>query len=401
LSATRTKRILSIQPVAERGGSDRALVGLVRSLAEDGWDCHIAVPAPAPMAPELLAAGATIHIVPMRRITTAGSLRYWLAYLAGWPLAVTRLVRLARRVDARIIHSNSLHSWYGWAAAALLRRPHVWHAREIVIQSRAALKVERLLCRHFAARVVAVSRAVAAQLDGRNVVVVYDGADRPDLLTLGRLAATTSAHQVARPDQSDPFAAGTFRAGAGVGIGDGTPLVGAAGRIDTWKGFDVLLDAVAAMRAARPGLEVVIAGAPVPGKEGYARTLRDRADAMAGVHWLGGREDMPALMADLDVFVLPSTGPEPFGLVLVEALASGVPVVATAAGGPLEILESSPPSVGRLVAPGDPAALAEATIALLPDGPSDVERRRSRSVLSWSTGRRVALPEVFGSLLDR
>jgi hypothetical protein len=49
LSPTRSKRILSIQPVAERGGSDQALVGLVRSLAGEGWECHVVLPAPSPM----------------------------------------------------------------------------------------------------------------------------------------------------------------------------------------------------------------------------------------------------------------------------------------------------------------------------------------------------------------
>ncbi|MDP9073435.1 MAG: glycosyltransferase, partial [Actinomycetota bacterium] len=195
MSATRTKTILSIQPVAERGGSDRALVRLVRSLAQDGWDCHIAVPAPAPMASELEGAGATVHVVAMRRITTSGSARYWIGYLAGWPVSVVRLARLARRVDARVIHTNSLHSWYGWAVAALVRRPHVWHAREIVVQSGAALRLERWLCRHFADRVIAASDAVAAQLDGANVVVEYDEAD---------------------PDEFRPDRAGAFRARIGV-----------------------------------------------------------------------------------------------------------------------------------------------------------------------------------------
>ncbi|MDQ1428285.1 MAG: hypothetical protein QOK39_1761, partial [Acidimicrobiaceae bacterium] len=300
MTATRTKRILSIQPVAERGGSDQALLRLVRSLAQDGWDCHIALPEWPPLAPELQAAGATLHVVAMRRITTSGSWRYWLAYLAGWPVAVTRLSRLVRRVDAAVVHSNSLHSWYGWAAAALTGRPHVWHAREIVVQSPAALRLERWLTRHFAVTVIAVSQAVADQLTGAPVVVAYD-----------------------EPDAGlfHPARARSFRAGAG--IPDEAPLVGAAGRIDTWKGLDVLLASVAAMQAARPGLEVVIAGGVVQGKEGFARRLADQAAALAGVHWLGPRDDMPELIADLDVLVAPSTQPEPFGLAVVEAAISG------------------------------------------------------------------------------
>jgi glycosyltransferase involved in cell wall biosynthesis len=381
LTATRTKRILSIQPVAERGGSDQALLRLVRSLAQDGWDCHIALPGWPPLAPDLEDAGATLHLIPMRRITTSGSWRYWLAYLAAWPVAVIRLGRLARRVDAGIVHSNSLHSWYGWAAAALAGRPHVWHAREIVVQSPAALRLERWLTRHFALRVIAVSEAVAAQLAGATVVVVYDESDA---------------------GQFHPGRAGHFRAGAG--IPDEAPLVGAAGRIDTWKGLEVLLASVAAMQAARPGLEVVIAGGVVQGKEDFARRLADEAQARPGVHWLGPRDDMPELIADLDVLVLASTEPEPFGLAVVEALASGVPVVATAAGGPLEILGGEPGSRGRLIPPGDPAALARATVALLPPGPSGTTARRARPVLrpaSAATRPAAVFDEVLSAVTTK
>ena len=119
------------------------------------------------------------------------------------------------------MHSNSLHSLYGWAAAAITRRPHVWHAREIVVQSRAACSwsVSSL---GTSRKVVCMSQAIADQLDPANVEVVYETVD---------------------PAEFRPELAGRFR--DGVGIPDDAPLVGAVGRIDTWKGFDVLLGAFA------------------------------------------------------------------------------------------------------------------------------------------------------------
>jgi glycosyltransferase involved in cell wall biosynthesis len=332
---------------------------MIRQLAKDGWECHVIVPGPARLTDEYGAAGAVLHVVPMDRLTTSGSRARWVGYALRWPVTVARLALLTRRLQAEVVHSNSLHSWYGWAVAALTRRPHVWHAREMVVQSRAALGVERWLAGHFASVVIAVSAAVAGQLDPANVVVVTDEADPVEF----------------RPDR-----AGRFRAGAG--IDDRIPLVGSVARLDTWKGFEVLLDAYPAIRAARPQVELVIAGGAVAGKEAYAAGLERRAAGLPGVHWLGPRRDVGDVLADLDVFVQVSTEPEPFGLVIVEALASGVPIVAGDAGGPVEILAETDHDprapIGRLVEPGDPAALAAATLALLPPGGSDPARRRAR-----------------------
>ncbi|HLI54341.1 MAG TPA: glycosyltransferase family 4 protein [Acidimicrobiales bacterium] len=368
-----------MQPVSDGGGSERALIQMARRLAAGGWELHVALPGPARLASEYAEAGVALHVVPMARLTTSGPAWRWAGYAARWPSTVAALAALARRVGADVMHSNSLHSWYGWAAARLAGLPHVWHAREIVFQSPAALAVERFLARRFAERVVAVSAAVAAQLDSSNVVVLTDEAD---------------------PDVFRPQRAGRFRAAAG--IGDDVPLAGSVARLDTWKGFEVLLDAFPLVRRARPDAELVVAGSPVPSRLDYAEGLARRAAAVEGVRWLGPRSDVADLMADLDVFVQVSTEPEPFGLVVVEALASGVPVVAGAAGGPLEILGADaarrPTPLGRLVEPGDPAALADAVLALLPPGPSAATLRRARRPLREP--RSDGFTSVFDEVLD-
>ncbi|MGQ0802406.1 MAG: glycosyltransferase [Actinomycetota bacterium] len=372
-------RLLSVQPVAERGGSDQALLRMVRSLPSDEFDCHIIVPSPSPLRAEFDAAGATVHVVPIRRLSTTHGALDWVAYSAGWPVGVGRLARLVRRLDIDVVHTNSLHSLYGWAAAALTRRPHVWHAREIVVQSRAALRLERALTRRFATTVICMSEAVADQLDRRNVEIVYETAD---------------------PGEFRPELAGSFR--ARVGIPDDAPVAGAAGRLDSWKGVDVLLDAYEQAKPERPAIHLVVAGGAVKGKERLAAELEARAGRLEDVHWLGPRTDMPEVFADLDLFVLPSTEPEPYGLVAVEALASGVPVVVTDAGGPPEILARSAPGSGRAVPPGDAAALAGSIIELLPRH-TDVATRRRRQSLQPpdESGRFAAIFRKVAARRDR
>jgi glycosyltransferase involved in cell wall biosynthesis len=379
--------------VAESGGSDQALLRLAGQLAAAGWAVHVALPAASPIAAEFAAAGATLHVVPMHRLSTSHGLATWLAYAVGWPKSVLALRRLARSLRADVVHSNSLHSWYGWAAAWLTGTPHVWHAREIVVQSRPALIVERFLALHFARLVLAISEAVAAQLHRSNLLVV---------------------HEEAGPTEFFPGRAG--RAREALGLPDDAVTVGYVGRIDTWKGVDVLLDSIPLLGAPSLGapslgapslggepardmgpVRVIIAGGTVGGKEAYADRLHRRADEL-GVRWAGPLPGPKAadLIADLDCLVLPSTEPEPWGLVLVEALACGTPVVATDAGGAKEILAGLPPEAGRLVPPRNASALAAAISDLLPPSTS-TELRQARRVLR--AGRPAPYVEIFGGVV--
>jgi glycosyltransferase involved in cell wall biosynthesis len=361
-------KLCSIQPVAERGGSDQALLRMLRSLPRPEFECHVVVPAEPPLRSNLEAADVRIHVVPMRRISRSHRLRDWVGYALAWPVTVVRLARLFRRLDIDIVHTNSFHSWYGWAAAQLARRPHVWHGREIVVQSRAALAVERFLIPRFSTRVLSMSHAIADQLDGVDVVVVHETPD---------------------PGEFSPGRAGRFR--VRTGIADGVLLVGAVGRVDSWKGVDVLLDAFTRVRATRGDVELVVAGGPVRGKEDLFASLAATARSLPGVHWLGPRDDVPDLLADLDLFVLPSSEPEPYGLVLVEALMSGAPVVATDAGGPREIVAAAAPGSGRLVPVGDAGAMAAAILDTFRElTPTSAAARAARSPLRRPEPERFA-----------
>ena len=249
------------------------------------------------------------------------------------------------------------------------------HAREIVVQSGAALRVERALCRHFATRVIAVSYAVAAQLDPANVVVLDEYLD---------------------PQEFSPAHAGAFR--NRVAIPDDVPLIGAVARLDPLKGLDTLLDAYAIARAARPDAQLVIVGSPVLGQDAYAARLRARLADTPGAQLLESRDDIPDVMADLDVLAFPSIEPESYGLVLVEALASGAPAVATDHGGPPEIVARATAGTALVVPPGDAGALAEgvarpaarADVSRTPPGPpARVHAARAALRRAVRAGRRL------------
>lgn len=139
--------------------------------------------------------------------------------------------------------------------------------------------------------------------------------------------------------------------------------LGWLGRIAEWKGLHVLLDAVEILHREGRTVRVQVAGGTFHESEDYAASMANRA-ARAGyaIEMMGHIDDVPGFLADQDVLVHSSVVPEPFGQVIVQAMAAGLPVVATNAGGPSEIITDG--HDGLLVAMGDSALLAQALCKL-------------------------------------
>jgi glycosyltransferase involved in cell wall biosynthesis len=131
-------------------------------------------------------------------------------------------------------------------------------------------------------------------------------------------------------------------------------------RMEAWKGHMLHLEALARLREIPGWVCWMVGGAQKPDEDVYLSRLR-RHTAEIGiadrVFFLGQRADVSSLLAAADIFCQPNQFPEPFGIVFVEALSAGLPVVSTAFGGAAEIVDHS---CGRLVAPNDPSALAAA-----------------------------------------
>ncbi|HSM60536.1 MAG TPA: glycosyltransferase family 4 protein, partial [Longimicrobiales bacterium] len=155
---------------------------------------------------------------------------------------------------------------------------------------------------------------------------------------------------------------------AELGIAEDAMLVGHFGRIVPWKGTREFVDAFAVAARADPSLHALVVGDRSDGPEEYEEEVH-RAARESGLGerltFAGFRPDVPALMRACDIVVHTSTEPEPFGMVIVEAMASGKPVIAAPAGGPLEIVR--PGVDGLLADPTDAAALASAIQRLAAD----------------------------------
>jgi glycosyltransferase involved in cell wall biosynthesis len=155
---------------------------------------------------------------------------------------------------------------------------------------------------------------------------------------------------------------------AELGIPADAPVIGIVGHIQSWKGQDLVVQAMARLHAAHPELRCLIVGGVHRQGADYAEAMRARITAEGlgeRVLLTGARRDVAACLDAMDVAIHASTNPEPFGRVLIEAMALGRPLIAPREGGPLEIVVDG--ETGLLVAPRDPAALAAAIDRLVRD----------------------------------
>jgi glycosyltransferase involved in cell wall biosynthesis len=161
-----------------------------------------------------------------------------------------------------------------------------------------------------------------------------------------------------------------------------------ASRMEAWKGHTILIDALSRLRDRTEWVCWQVGGAQRPREAAYLDSLRDRARDLQiadRVRFPGQQRDVPRLLSAADIHCQPNTSAEPFGVAFVEALAAGLPVVTSAIGGALEIVDES---CGVLVPPSDAAALSESLDTLV----SDSSRRARLGARARTRARELSDP---------
>ena len=256
-------------------------------------------------------------------------------------------------------------------------------------------------------RAMATSNAVAARLCDRIVAYTEDYANSVALLRRSRAKVEIVPPPVVMP-APDPGAVDEFRARwlpNTMRLSSGSPpVIGMAARFATEKGIDVLLEALPVLEQRFPGIRVLFAGPheDIPGEHAYrarlAPAIRRLGDRWRFLGALDPLREMPAFLGSLDCLVVPSVNStESFGLVQVEAMLCGTPVVSSGLPGVREVVRST--GMGEVVAPGDAAALA-AAIARVLEKPERYHRPRADIEEIYALERTVARYEqVFEAVV--
>jgi len=292
------------------------MLRLLRELAARGWAVTVTAPGPGGVLEAARAAGHGAEPLDLGGLEPGGGG----PAVRAWP----RARALAREADVVLLNGTVC----GRALPALRGLP----ARRVLSVHDVVERVPRMW-------------------RGADVVLAASGAVAHSLAPL-------SAHVVHAPvDPDPPEADPPWDRAAATG-----PVVGFVGRVEPRKAPLDLVRAAPDVRRGAPGARIVVVGDdPYAADPAYAERVEREARA-AGVERHGWVENAPGLMRHLDVLVLPSRQ-EPFGTVLAEAMAVGTPVVATRVGGLAEVVDDG--VTGRLVEPGDPAALGAAILDVL------------------------------------
>lgn len=326
--------ILQVLPSLVTGGVERGTVEITEAVARSGGRALVAS-AGGPMVEAIERAGGRHISLPLHAKEPFGIWRN-----------ARRLEALIRSERVEIVHARSrAPAWSAWLACRRTRAhfittyhgtynedlPFKRHYNAVMAHGEVVIAASR-----FIADLVAERHGVAQE----RIRVIPRGVD-PSVFDPARVSAERVS-RLARAWDLPP----------------GLPVVMLPGRLTSWKGQTVLLDALA--RLGRRDVACVFVGSD-QGRRDYAARLRRRAEDAAladRVRFVGHCDDMPAALMLADVIVHASTEPEAFGRVVIEAQAMRRLVVAADLGGPVETVRHG--ETGWRVRPGDPAALSVA-----------------------------------------
>jgi len=356
------RKILFINHTSGSGGAEKSLASLAASLSQN-LAVRVALPSRGPLYDILCHSGIPVDIFryrPLRRSPLYGISNM----LYNSCVSVPALKKIIQNNQINIVHANNAAAQLvAGPAAYSCRIPSVWHCRDM-----RRMGAERCLLRLYSKKIIAVSNAVQNFLLNNgfpddNIEAVYNGINPEQFRAMPRR--------------------GNFRAVTNIPADSFVALM--AANFAPWKRHDVFLRTIPSVISQIPGARFVIAGDDIyRNNPSYYTSLQKLVldlNISGSVLFTGNVPDIRPLLSDADCLVHPAEN-EPFGRIIVEAMASGLPVIASDNGGPAEIIENG--RSGLLIPYGNINAFAEAIIKLAKD-------RQFSSNMGSAAGQRAAV----------
>lgn len=345
--------ILYLHAGSEMYGADKVLLELVSGLDKKRFHPIIILPSEGVLAVALRQRNIEVHIVsyPILR-RKYFNLHGILKYTRGYFKATNQIYKIVKSRKINLLHVNTVAVLEGIALKRKLKVPLIWHVHEIITTPKIIYKVTSMLLGRYANQIVAVSNAVAQHLinSGRinkaKIKVIYNGVD----------------NKVFNPDVKTDYLFDEFK------VPKDSIRVGMIGRVNAWKGQMDFLKATAPLLEKYPKLYLFLIGGVFKGEE---QRMVDLKQFVAGLPHheriviSDFRQDTPNLHNFFDVFILPSTRPDPLPTVVLESMATRKPVLGYRHGGITEMVKEN--YNGLVVFPNRPKLLGQALEKMLED----------------------------------
>jgi len=341
------KNILFLEQFPNISGGQKVLLDILRGLDRNKYTPYVALPKRGELSGELDKLGIKYFVLPIG-VYSAGrkSLFDMISYIAHSILLIPMCIWIIKNNKISLVYANAPRTYlWGTIAAKLSGVPMIWHLHSIL--HGLELKLCSILLSFGVKKVIAVSRSAAEPFNKNKdkIEIVYNGID---------------AAKYSNAEDRE-------RMRAELNIPAGSKVIGFIGQISRWKGIEDYINAAALIAEQEQQAIFLVVGDVLFGEDlGYKEHIKKLAVDLGGaksISFLGQRRDVPRLLSAIDIIVIPSIEPDPCPLVLLEAMASGKAIVASAHGGVAEIIENG--VTGKLYPPGDHRKLAELLSLLL------------------------------------
>ena len=341
------KHILFIHQSAELYGSDKTLLYLVVNLDKKKFFPIVILPNEGPLKTELEKENIKVIIAPVLKLyrkmfTPRNLFKFGKDYFKG--TKAIKAIKKEHKIDC--IYSNTLAVLLGFFYSFFHKTKHIWHVHEIIESPTIFTKFFRFFLNNSTNTVVIHNSKATSSFwncEGKNQVIWNGISTFPEIKTEEK---ETIRKTILKANNEVVFA-----------------LVG---RISRWKGQMLLLDTFNELIKTHQNIKLVYIGSAPPNQEHFLKTLKENIkayDLIKNVAIIPFQENISQLWQTIDIAVVPSTEPEPFGMVAIEAMMAKKPVVAANHGGLMEIVLNN--ETGFLVEPNNKTALKEALETLI------------------------------------
>lgn len=345
------KKILYLHAGAELYGADKVLLELLKNINKEQFLPYVVLPEDGELARRLSENNIKIEILnyPILRrkyFNFFGVIKYIRDYINY----SKKLIEISKRENIDLIHTNTAAVLEGVMIKRKLKIPHIWHIHEIIVKPKFMNKILSFIIAKNSSITITVSNAVKKHLltasEFKNIEVIYNGVD----------------NKVYNPNNETDYLRKEFN------IPKEAIIVGMIGRINAWKGQSDFLKSLDIVLEKNKNVYAMLVGGVFDGEEWRLDEIKSQISRMKNrdrVVMSDYREDVKNIQSLYDIFILPSINPDPLPTVVLEAMASGTPVIGYNHGGICEMIVDN--ECGYLVEVGDINKMANAIMYLLND----------------------------------